>query len=115
MGDDQDGGENEGSHRRKNRLAIAIICTCNLCYLRKVRLKKFLFRDKKHKGEGRSKNTPPGSDEEASPEHHEHSTVKVSHTLACQNILVIVVVATCTCTSLFHLLNSFVGLFILFI
>ena len=43
---------------------------------RKVRLKKLLFRDKKHKGEGRVKTTPPGSDDEASPE-HDHRTLKV--------------------------------------
>lgn len=45
---------------------------------RKVRLKKLLFRDKKHKGEGRVKTTPPGSDDEASPE-HDHRTLKVQH------------------------------------
>ena len=43
---------------------------------RKVRLKKLLFRDKKHKGEGRVKTTPLGSDDEASPE-HDHRTLKV--------------------------------------
>ena len=48
--------------------------------LRKARLKKLFLRDKK-KGEGRVKTTPPASDDEASPEHESHRTLKVCWTI----------------------------------
>ncbi|XP_019857784.1 PREDICTED: WD repeat-containing protein 44-like isoform X1 [Amphimedon queenslandica] len=57
-GDFQDTGDQEG-HRRKHK---------------KARVKKLFLRGKK-KGEGRVKATPPGSDDEASPE-HDHRTLK---------------------------------------